>query len=151
MEIQKVNRNMLLFFGIVAILVVVFFLFRFAKSRLALEEVEIKEEVVGEESASVKTPVKTLKYADALVLYKDKRIQLDANCIATPNNPTFKNNTKIMVDNRSAVSRTVKLGGVMTIPAWGFKIVTLSANVLPATWLLDCGSSQNVATVLIQK
>lgn len=93
----------------------------------------------------------TLSYAQALVRYADRRIQLDAICTASPNTLTYKNNTAIMIDNRSAVARTIHLGGVYSIKPYGFKIVNLSLPKLPGTLYLDCGRGQNEATILIQK
>jgi hypothetical protein len=92
-----------------------------------------------------------LSYKQALVTYANARLQLDKTCQASPSNMTFKNGSKIMIDNRSAVARTVKVGSTFSIKAWGFKIVDLSSSTLPATWLVDCGVSQNVATITIQK
>ena len=92
-----------------------------------------------------------LSYQNALAKYKDVRIQLNANCQADPTQMTFKNGTEIMMDNRSPKDRTVKVGSIYNIKAWGFKIVKLSSATLPATWLVDCDKSQNVATILIQK
>jgi hypothetical protein len=95
----------------------------------------------------------TIAYADALVKYKNARIQLDDNCQADSQNQkmSVKNNTDIMIDNRSAMARTIHLGSVFTVKAYGFKIVKISSAKLPATWLLDCDGSQNVATVSIEK
>lgn len=93
----------------------------------------------------------TLSYQQALVKYADARIQIDSTCQVSPNNVTYKNGTNIMLDNRSAVTRTIKLGSTYTIKPYGFKIVRLSSSTLPSTLLMDCDSSQNVATVLIQK
>ncbi len=94
-----------------------------------------------------------ISYNDAFIKYKDARIQLDKTCQAIPSNPTFKNNTNIMIDNRSPVARTVKISSVfnLNIKAWGFKIIKLSSLTLPVAWLVDCDESQNVATILIQK
>src|SRR5258708_267492 len=97
------------------------------------------------------SPLATLSYQQALLKYKDARIQLDKTCQATPNNVTYKNGTNIMIDNRAPVARTVKVGSTISIKGWGFKIVKLSSSTLPATWLVDCDTSQNVATILIQK
>ncbi len=102
-------------------------------------------------SINVTNPTVPLSYAQTLQQYKSARIQLDQNCQATPNNVTHKNNTFIMIDNRASVARVVKIGSVFTVDAWGFKIVKLSSVTLPATWYVNCGSSQNVATILIQK
>jgi len=93
----------------------------------------------------------TYTYAEALVKYKDTRIQLDQNCQATPNVMTFKNNTTIMIDNRSSMARTVKVDSIYSIKGYDFKIVKLSSATLPFTWYVDCDKSQNVATILIQK
>jgi malic enzyme len=94
----------------------------------------------------------TIAYADALVKYADRRIQLDSSCQAHPNNVTYKDNTGIMIDNRSAKTRTVKVGTTFTIKPWGFKIVVLPDIYLKTkTLLVDCDQSQNVATILIQE
>ena len=102
-------------------------------------------------NVNVKIPVGPLSYQDAVVIYKDTRIQFDANCKATPNNVTFKNGTDIMIDNRAPVARTIKIDTNYTVGAYGFKIIKLSSATLPVTWLLDCDKSQNVATILLQK
>lgn len=93
----------------------------------------------------------SISYAQALVQFKDARLQLDQNCQASPNNMTFKNGAYLMVDNRASAARTVKIGSTFSINAYGFKIVQLSSATLPATWYVDCDASQNVATILIQK
>lgn len=96
----------------------------------------------------------TMSYTNALALYKDnKRIQLsgDTFCQVTPNNVMYKNGTSIMLDNRSAKARTVKIGSTYTIEGYGFRIVKLSSATLPATLLMDCGAQQNVAKILLQK
>jgi hypothetical protein len=104
-----------------------------------------------EGSVNATTPAASISYQAALTKYKDARIQLDKTCQASPKTMTFKNGTSIMIDNRAAVARNVKVGSAFSIKAYGFKIVKLSSATLPATWLVDCGTSQNVATILIQK
>lgn len=93
-----------------------------------------------------------ISYANALIKYADRRIQLDPLCQAHPNNVTYKDNTGIMIDNRSSKTRTVKVGTTFTIKPWGFKIVVLPDVYLKSkTLLVDCDGSQNVATVLVQE
>ncbi len=92
-----------------------------------------------------------MSYAQALAKYKDARIQLDEKCQANPSYATYKNGTSVMIDNRSTSARTVKVGATYIIKAYGFKIVNLSSSILPVRWLVDCGKSQNVATIFIQK
>src|SRR6266404_675593 len=98
---------------------------------------------------SVTNP-KQLDYAGALIVYKNARLQLNEDCQASPSAMTFKNNSYMMVDNRASVARTVKIGSTFTVPAYGFRILKLSSAQLPITWYVDCGTSQNVATVLVQ-
>ena len=142
----------MMFVGIVAVIAFLFIVFKSFEGVFTDSEPKVDETEQTETKTTPKPATSAnLKYNDALVLYKDKRIQLDGECRATPSNITFKNGAKVMVDNRSANTRTVKLGSTMSISPWSFKIVTLSSNTLPATWLLDCDGSQNVATVLIQK
>ena len=116
-----------------------------------IEAVEQPKVYIKKNPVVVSNVEKDLLYGDALALYKEKRIQLNDKCQASPNVSTYGNNTSIMIDNRSAVKRSVVLGSSFTIPAYGFKIVSLSSKDLPKTLLLDCDESQNVATVLIQK
>ncbi len=140
----------------VGVVLVVIALVWYASSRpkaVNQDNVEVVEptEDVSEGSVNATVPAAAISYANALVKYKDARIQLGTNCQASPNNVTYKDNTSIMIDNRSAVARTVKVGSTFPIKAWGFKIVKLSSSTLPATWYVDCDKSQNVATILIQK
>ena len=94
----------------------------------------------------------SLSYANALVQYKDRRIQLDPTCQAHPNTITYKDNTGVMIDNRSSKTRTVKIGTTFTIKPYGFKIFVLpNITTAPRTILVDCDSSQNVATILVQE
>jgi len=114
-------------------------------------EANIGMEDISAGSVNAGATAVSISYANALIKYKDARLQLDKTCQASPNNVTYKNGINIMIDNRAPVARTVKVGSTFGIKAWGFKIVKLSSTTLPATWLVDCGTSQNVATILIQK
>ena len=102
-------------------------------------------------SVNVGSPAVSISYANALVTYKNARLQLDTTCQGSPDNMTFKNNALLMVDNRAPVARTVHIGSVFGIKAYGFKIIKLSSATLPTTWKVDCDSSQNVSTILIEK
>ncbi len=107
-------------------------------------------------SGSANAPVKstapvTITYAEALQKYKGKIIQINDKCQASPIKMTFTNNTNIMIDNRSAVGRTIKIGSTFTVKGYGFKIINLSSSTFPVTYLVDCDKSQNVATILLQK
>jgi len=98
------------------------------------------------------TVASAISYANALVKYADRRIQLDPTCQAHPNTVTYKDNTGIMIDNRSSQTRTVKVGITFVMKPYTFKIVVLpDVYLVSKTLLIDCDQSQNVATVLVQE
>jgi hypothetical protein len=160
MEDNKGGKTMWIVLGIAILVLIVVFAVKMGRKsadqevvvNTAPQEALSTEDVsVGSVNSTTGTKPVTLSYAQALVKYKNARIQLDDTCQASPRNVTYKNNTNMMIDNRSAVSRTLKIGGSVSVKAWGFKIVNISSTKLPATWLVDCDGSQNVATILIQK
>ena len=96
-----------------------------------------------------------ITYTEALVAYANRRVQFSqpqglTSCNATPQKVTFKGGTKFMLDNRMGKIATIRFsnGVQYSLPAYGFQIVSL---VTPKTYAIDCNSSQNVATVEIQK
>lgn len=93
----------------------------------------------------------SISYEDAVLQYKDARIQFDADCKAFPKNMTFKEGRSIMIDNRASVSRSITAGSTFTVKGYGFKIIKLSSATLPVTWFVNCDGSKQVATILIQK
>ena len=115
-------------------------------------DVKTEPESAQDTTGTVGAGAVSISYAQALVKYADRRIQLDKTCQARPNNVTYKDNTGIMIDNRSPETRTVKVGTTYTIKPYGFKIVVLPDIYLKAkTILVDCDQSQNVATILVQE
>ncbi|OGZ73706.1 MAG: hypothetical protein A2908_03710 [Candidatus Staskawiczbacteria bacterium RIFCSPLOWO2_01_FULL_38_12b] len=109
-------------------------------------------ESVQDISGQTSTAVTAISYANALVTYADRRIQIDTACRAYPSNITYKDNTGIMIDNRSPQTRTIKIGTTFTVKPWGFKIFVLPDIYLKSkTILVDCDQSQNVATILVQE
>lgn len=93
-----------------------------------------------------------ISYNDALIKYAGRRIELDKDCHGYPASISYKDNVGIMIDNRSSMTRTVKVGTTFTIKPWGFKIVVLpDVYLVSKTLLVDCDGSQNVATILIQE
>jgi cell division protein FtsN len=113
-------------------------------------------EHTSDASVNSKPDATSISYADALVKYKDRRLQFSTTtgvcAVSKPNSVTYKDNTGIMLDNRSAQSLTIKVGDTYTVKPYGFKIVTLPDIYLKAkTLLVDCNKQQNVATVLVQE
>lgn len=98
------------------------------------------------------TPPLPSTYGDAVAQFSDRRIQFDMYCQANPVNNTYKNGSQIMLDNRSGDARIIVVNGVQySLAGYGWKIITLNATTLPATWAVDCGSAKNVSKILIQK
>ena len=151
------DKKIFIELGVVLILVIFGFLLLTKNSApVVTDNTANNQQVIPTEDLSVGSinvgaPAASIAYADALIKYKDARLQLDVNCQASPDKMTFKNNALMMVDNRAPVARTVHLGAVFPIKAYGFKIVKLSSTTLPVTWKVDCDSSQNVSTILIEK
>jgi len=155
------KKNMVIYYSIGAVVVVAIIIFWLMSKKVDAPVVGVDQNIDqtaltptedlsnGSVNAVKSTPA--ISYKDALIKYKDTRIQLDSRCQATPNNVTYKNNVFIMIDNRSSAARTVKIGSVYSVKAYGFKIIKLSSANLPVTWLMDCDKSQNVATILLQK
>jgi flagellar basal body-associated protein FliL len=113
------------------------------------------EDVTPPEASSGQTTmpiVSSLSYDEALLKYEGRRIQFGENCQANPNTVTYKDNTGIMLDNRSSQARTIKVGTNYRIKAYGFRIVTLPDVYLKAkTVFVDCGDYKNVGTILVQE
>lgn len=95
---------------------------------------------------------KPLSYTQTVAKYINRRIQFDTACQAFPSQVIVKNGTEIMLDNRAPVARVISLDTrKYSIAKDGFKIVTLTSAALPHNVLVDCGSAQNVAQILIQR
>ena len=151
--INSENKN--LWIGGAVVLVIVLGIIFWTKNKAVAPAVN--ENVVPVTVAPDKGAVSTLdalnniSYAKALIKYKNARLQLEKTCQATPNHMTFKNGAYLMIDNRAGVARTIRVGSLYKIKAYGFRIVRLSVSKVPTTWLVDCDKYQNVATILIQK
>ena len=150
------KNNKVLYYGLGAVLFIVLIIFLSTRKNNVDTTANVDQTVPASTEDTSAGSINTknapaISYADALAKYKDARIQLDKMCQATPNYVTYKNNTSIMIDNRSDVVRTVKVGTDYSVKGYGFKIIKISSTKLPTTWLVDCDKSQNVATILIQK
>jgi hypothetical protein len=100
---------------------------------------------------STTPPTKLLSYQEALALYMGKRIEINEQCYATPNTMTFKNNTKVMIDNSSDTPKILKIGKTTTVKAHGFKIVNLTSTKLPVKMIVDCGPLKGIANITLLK
>ncbi len=111
-------------------------------------------EVQGAETG-LSTGQSAVAYTDALKTYANKRIQFSNSmyakeCQASPSAVTFASGVKFMIDNRMAKTLNLHFinGLTYSLPAYSFEIISLQT---PATYKVDCGSTQNVVTIQIQK
>lgn len=95
--------------------------------------------------------VKPLSYQEALVKYKEKRIEINDGCMASPNTTSFKNNTNIMIDNISQVPKTLQIGKKVSVSANSFKIINLSSTKLPTKLVVECNGKIGVANISLYK
>lgn len=99
---------------------------------------------------SVPTPVPKT-YTELVKEYVDRRIQFDQNCQMSPNSVTYKNGVSMMLDNRSAETKKITVGGTnYSIGGYGYKIITLSSKNLPNELWFNCNSATNIGRVLLQ-
>ncbi|OGZ67072.1 MAG: hypothetical protein A3D35_02795 [Candidatus Staskawiczbacteria bacterium RIFCSPHIGHO2_02_FULL_34_9] len=137
----------------IIILIALYFIFNNMQAPETNNETTTNTESVQDiSSGDVGIAATSISYANALVKYSDRRIQLDTNCQAHPNMVNYKDNTGVMIDNRSPETLTVKIGTTFTIKPYGFKIVVLPDVYLASkTIFVDCNGSQNVATIVVQE
>lgn len=90
-------------------------------------------------------------YTELVKEYDGRRIQFDPRCQAVPNSVTYKNGTKVMLDNRSNNPVTVKVGDTSyTLIGYGYQVIHLSSLSLPKEISVSCGASGNVGKILLQ-
>lgn len=92
-------------------------------------------------------------YTNLVAQFEGKRIQFDDNCQMTPASVTYKNGTKLMLDNRAGETRVMLIdNNQFVFPAYGYKIITLRSGNLPYTVVINkCDESVNVGQILIQR
>lgn len=100
--------------------------------------------------ASVPTVSDTRTYTEMIVAYKDRTIQFNAQCQVPPlTQRGFKVGTDVMLDNRSAETKTIIIGGVThTLNGYGWKVVSLNSA---GNFMVDCNDRQNVTTITVQQ
>ncbi|MFA5791913.1 MAG: hypothetical protein WC884_02660 [Candidatus Paceibacterota bacterium] len=147
------NKNLWIILLIFLVILALLILWSIKKSSLPAGDnlpvvVSLEDTSAGSVNAGVSVP--TISYENALIKYKDARLQINKTCEASPNKMTLTNNSLLMIDNRSPMDRVVKVGSPLNLKAYGFKIVKLESATLPATWVIDCDQFKDVATILIQ-
>ena len=101
-------------------------------------------------------PTAGITYEQAVVQYAGQRIQLNAACQGTPGQMVIKKGTKIMLDNRSKDTMTLRLDNqTVVLPGYNWRIMTINTTkTLPYDLGIDCksssGASENGAVLRIQ-
>jgi ABC-type transporter MlaC component len=155
---KNMSKNVKLLIGAIVILVAIFLLVK-KPSKPEPVVTEENKEVVSETKSENQTPSKTttntntnkerLSYSEALLKYKNSRIQFDQACQAIPANQTFKVGTKVMFDNRSPKATTIAIdSNVYLVEAYGYEIVTMNRE---GSFTANCNNQRNVLTLLIQR
>lgn len=103
------------------------------------------------------TPANTAAYSSLVTQYSKTGhlLQFDASCHVTPGQIVIKTGTQIMLDNRSNLTQTVNVGStVYTLPAYNYRVVTVTSSRLPSDIGVDCksasGSTENGGTIKLQ-
>ncbi|OGN28111.1 MAG: hypothetical protein A2941_00060 [Candidatus Yanofskybacteria bacterium RIFCSPLOWO2_01_FULL_49_17] len=90
-------------------------------------------------------------YTQLVAEYVNRTIQFNSSCQATPATFVLKNNTSVLLDNRANVARTITVDGkAYALGAYGYQVVTLYSPTLPHTVGINCGSSVNVSSILLE-
>ncbi len=160
---QKIPKNIkILILAIIAVLVVVFVVRAIMRKPGSTEAPVVPEVTIEQAPAEVAPTPKRIRrrggvaqqttlgdYTTLVAQYASRRVQFGTSCQATPTAVTYKIGTQIMLDNRTNTAAAVVFGGkTYNLGAYGYQIITLDTE---GNFLVDCGTSQNVATIIVQK
>jgi len=112
---------------------------------------EANAPVYSGQQGSTFTQSQIQNYSALVNEYGDRRVQFDEGCQMSPADVSFKNGTSVMLDNRSPSPRTIKIGSQSYyFQPYGYKILTLSSAVLPASLKISCDAAPEVGNILLQ-
>lgn len=95
-------------------------------------------------------------YSEVVRQFGNNRIQFDALCHGLPDQLVLKKGTKMMLDNRSADTKTISWEGYSTvIGGYNYTIATLTTNKpIPQSIGMDCrsknGSTVNTVVITLE-
>lgn len=159
---QKIPKNIkILILAIIAVLVVVCVVKAIVHKRPHTEAPAMQEVTIDQAPAQAPAPKHIRRrggamqqatlgdYTALVAQYASRRVQFGTNCQATPVAVTYKVGTAIMLDNRTNTAAAIAFGGkTYNLAAYGYQIITLDTA---GNFLVDCGASQNVGTIVVQK
>jgi len=95
-------------------------------------------------------------YTALIQQYSDKKVQFNEFCHGIPGQLVVKKGQQILLDNRSADTKTIRLDSqTYVLSGYGYKVVVVStSNPLPYSLGIDCrsanGSTENGTAINIQ-
>jgi len=150
--------------GIIVVLIIVIIVLVTRSPKQAPSEVVIETPTENALVAPNKAPVYYTKapagvvvapkpsYDEAVRAYGDQRVQFGDNCLATPARASFKAGSDVMLDNRSSETKVFTVAGeTYTVKAQDFAVTKLPTVGESQDIMIDCGSMQNVATLVVQR
>lgn len=155
----KDHQPLVLAGGIVLVVVLITLILKYPLAPTpAIAPVATLPDVALTTTTPVKIPAKTntkttgtLTYEQAVAKYEGFILQFNTQCQSTPSRKTVKNNTTLMLDNRTNTKKTIAIDGKSySVPAYGYSLATFSNSKLPHVAIINCGSQNNVAQVTIQ-
>ena len=150
---MKNSKKLVYFVILIALIAAAFFVFQ-SLTKNTLSYKTNNGEVAGDPTIESKDDTDgggNMSYKDAVAQYQNKRIALNTACGAIPKNLTIANNSKLMIDNRSPIDRIIKVGSIINIKAYSFKLVDIAVSGAPAVLTVDCDKYLGVATVSVEK
>lgn len=149
---MKNGKKALYLVALVALIAAAFFVFQSLTKNSPTSQT-LGDGLAGDPSIDSKDDTEggSMSYKDAVAQFKDKRIALNTACGAIPKSLTIANNSKLMIDNRSPIDRIIKVGSIMNIKAYSFKIVDVAVPGAPSVLTVDCDKYLSVATISVGK
>lgn len=99
--------------------------------------------------STISTSGKT--YSQLVSEFGSFRFQFDQACQAQPKQMALKNGASILLDNRANETRTITFNGnTYKLGPYGYQVVVVSGTNLPKNIGINCNSSVNVGTIVLQ-
>lgn len=165
---MKNRKEDIIFVAVLVILVLIFVIFKVVKGRkVEAPSLEENTQVTDTLNPTNSQPTQKvtvirkkksdslwpeLSYTETFVKYQNGRLlQFDPTCQARPINMVLKSGSELMLDNRGNQKVSIVIGDtVHKLDAYGYEVVKLSSETIPATYQVDCGARQNVSTIVLE-
>lgn len=159
-KIQNVSKNVKIALGLVVLVIIIALVASGMNKKESPAPLPTPEKVEEQTPAPKPTKPSSSKpstttytdnrsYTELIAAYKNALVQFGTSCQVLKSNQVFKIGTEVLLDNRNSVPVTLKIGSsAHTLGAYGYKVISLASE---GTFMVDCNSHQNVATITVQK